>query len=306
MTLDAILERQGADADTPWPTRRAIIEEARRVRREFLIMLRENAPASTRPASLTTSLRPGTHPGLSQEAVAELMTISSRTYRKLEAGEAAWSEDLLRLFEKAVGLDRDDEQAAPMRQVLSNLTIGRTPRGLSASVVSTYDQLHVDSQKAPSYLSNDWWEMVYRNKAMAEWFPALVPGTNIMAWCMSEEGSRCLLDWEQAWVRPMLAQLRAAYYSSLNGNTALAERLAAVLAEVLTFEPVRRYWEQDKFTVYVGPNGNIRRMLHPTRGEKTILLWSAQVLGTSNTRVMHVYEMAVGAAGVLEPVTPDC
>lgn len=307
MTLDTILERQGPDADTPWPTRRAIIEEARRVRRQFLIMLRENAPASTRPAALTTSLRPGTHPGLSQEAVAEKMTISTRTYRKLEAGEASWSEDTLRLFEKAVGLvEREDEQAASTRQVLWNLTIGRTPRGLSAPAISTADRLHIDSQKIPSYLSNDWWEMVYRNEAMAEWFPALVPGANIMTWCMSEEGSRYLLDWEETWVRPMLAQLRAAYFSSLNGNTALAERLAAVLAEVLAYEPVRRYWEEDQFTIYVGPNGNIRRMLHPTQGEKTILLWSALALGTSNTRVMHVYELAVGAAGVLEPVKPEC
>lgn len=306
MTLEAILQRPDPDAGPPWPSRRAIIEETKRARREFLVMLRENAPAPARPArGLSTSLRPSSRPVLSQEAAADALNITVRAYGNLERGDAAWSEDLLRLFEKAVGLDREGEQAASMRQVLWNLTIGKTPRA-SATVITPYDRLHIDSQKVPSYLSNDWWEMVYRNQEMAEWFPALPPGANVMVWCMSQEGSEYLLDWEEAWVRPMLAQLRAAYLSSLNGNTPLAERLAAVLAQVLKSDLIRHYWEVDKFRVHVGPNGNVRRMLHPTEGEKTISLWSAQVLGTSNTRVMHVYEMRESGAGVLEPVTPDC
>lgn len=303
MTMDALLERPEPGAAARGPARRAIIEETRLLRREFLINLRANAPAVPRPIrGLPGSLRSGTRPGLSQEAVAEAMSISSRAYRNLEAGDANWSEDLLRLFERAVGLDREGEQAASMRQVLWNLLIGKAPRS-SVTVLTAADRLHIDSQRVPSYLSNDWWEMVHGNDAMAQWFPDLTPGTNIMIWCMSEAGSRQLLDWEASWVRPMLAQLRAAYYNSLNGNSELAERLGTVLAEVLESDVVRRYWKKDKFRFHVGPNGNVRRMLHPREGEKTILLWSAQALGTPNTRVMHVYEMRE-SGGVLEPVPP--
>lgn len=291
---DQSRERSEATQVLSW---RGSAVEPNEVQRAFLADIRRNARAPKRAIhGPSTTRRLGNRPGLSQEEVAGLMEISNRHYSDLERGESRWSEDMVIRFERAVGLDGDGEQATSTRSVLWNLLLGYCPRTCGTGL-AVADQLHIDNQTSPTCISNGWWEVVYRNAGMVDWIPALQPGTNIMVWVMSRAGSRTLLSWEQDWVRPMLAQLRAAYYGSLGGNSLLAERLVQVVDEICKTSPVAgHYWHEDRHRFHLGPSGAVRRMIHPTEGEKTVVLWSARALGTPNARILSLYAMPEEAA----------
>jgi hypothetical protein len=290
------------DADMLLPPRRSIAAEARRVQQKFLANLRTTSQGPMRTGHGMPRRRPSGN-GVSQDFVAECMEISPRYYGDLERGCARWNEDLVRRFEVAIGLDRGGEAAASIRDVLWNMLIDHGPRGC-LTVVTAADRLHVDEQRAPSYISNDWWEMLYHNEALGEWFPELVDsGTNVMVWATSPQASTRLVDHVEKWLRPMLAALRGAYYGNLNGNRELTDKLEGVIARICHDSPIaKHYWAKDKYRFHAGPTGDVRAVLHPTKGEKIVLLHSTGVSQTSNARMVTLYEMRVNEHGILERV----
>lgn len=233
------------------------------------------------------------------------MGISPRHYGDLERGSARWSEELVAKFVIAVGLDRGGEKAAAVRDVLWNMLLGHSLRSVLTELTAA-DLLHIDNQRAPSYVSNDWWDMVYHNDAISTWFPDLVehPGTNVLVWATSQKAEKQLLDHAEKWVRPMIAALRGAYYASLNVNLNLSDRLEHVIAQVCESPIAEYYWNKDKHVFHGNPANDVRGMLHPTEGEKIILMHSTLVSRSINAWQVTLYEMRVTDHGVLEPVPP--
>lgn len=268
----------------------SVAEQARQIQREFLTSLRMHARATNRTGySLAASQ--STTPNLSQEDVAHRMEISSRYYGDLERGVGRWSEELVVRFERAVGLDRDGRPSIAVRDVLWNLLLGHGPRS-STPVVTAADRLHINRQHNPAFMISPRWDLLHRNDAMATWVPGLTVGTNVMVWLVSPEAAKRLVRWEEDWVRPALARLRAVYYGSLNTDTKLAHELIEVITETCDSSKIaRRLWEQDANYFLERPHGSIKQLVHPTEHEKTVLIWSSRSMTSDDTRYVSLHEI---------------
>ncbi|MFD7336652.1 helix-turn-helix domain-containing protein [Streptomyces violascens] len=208
--------------------------------------------------------------GLTQKEVAELTGVSERWYNKLErAVSAPYSDDFLDRVSRILNLD-DDE-----RHALFVYAVAREPAPRPRPDISSLDPYMVDyvrQHEMPAYISDQAWDLrIYNNEAMKQ-FPWMKYGINIMVWVLAfPEAKFQLIDWEDAWAKPMAAQLRMA--AAQHRDNA---RLAEVVREVRERdEAARRVFDND-VTSYTHPDGSHRRMYLPHHADKEFeVVWLA-------------------------------
>ena len=277
----------------------------------FFADMIEQADQTTYDPEQPPPLRPRSKPGISQAECARRMGITDRHLRTV-IQRGTWNETLVTRFEAAVGLDQDIPERVPHRVVLWELTLGRRPPGLVTAITDA-DRMHVDLQGAPTYISNNRWDLVYANRSFYRWFPELADGGNILTFCLGETGQRILPDWEPGWVVPMLGQLRTTYIYACRHDPDLAVELEGVLDELTRRPVLAKRWEQHPENYGLGPNGRVRKVTVPIYGVRdgteaevgrrpvTVMLWSSLVMGTANTRITTLYPMKEADDGALSP-----
>ncbi|MFI6682579.1 helix-turn-helix domain-containing protein [Streptomyces sp. NPDC050485] len=195
--------------------------------------------------------------GLTQEEVADLVGVSVRWYNKLETGkDEAYSDDFLDRVSRVLLLD-DDE-----RHALYVYAVHREPEPRPRPDTSSIDPYladYVRQHEMPAYISDLAWDLrIYNNEALRQ-FPWMAYGLNIMLWVLTYPEARMqLIDWENAWAKPMAAQLRMAATQN-KGH----QRLIEVVKEIRERdEDARRIYDND-VTSYKHPDGSHRRLYLP-------------------------------------------
>jgi len=238
----------------------------------FVRSLRERADPKALDIDLGGALRKRGL-GLRQPEMARLMGISLSWYRRLESGNATWSERWVASFAQVLKLPTAE------RLVLYRRALGwQREAVLAMSGVAEANKTAVDTIRVPALLLDHGFKVRWRNIPAAQLLPELRPGDNWVLWILASPVAReRLLDWESGWAMPTLALLRTAH--------ALAqEHLRAeldVLVDVVRLgSPVAGAWAED-LAYYLSPTGERRRLLTPDAAgeparEVTVRLWSAQ------------------------------
>lgn len=211
--------------------------------------------------------------GLNQREIARAMEVSEPWYRKLESGDAPWSERWVAAFARVLKLSTAE------RVVLYRLALGMNRDAvLAISPVPEANRAAVDSFRVPALLLDHAYKVRWRNKPMAELLPELRPGDTLLTWILISPVAReRLADWETDWAVPTLSQLRTAYALI---EEHLKPELQTIVDAVLLASPVAHLWERDQ-TYYLTPTGEHRRIRASAAAgevpdEVTVRLWTAQ------------------------------
>ncbi len=195
--------------------------------------------------------------GLTQPEVADLVGVSLRWYSMLETGKAApYSNDFLERVCRILLLDDDERHALYVYAVHREPAPRPRP---DASSLDPYLADYVRQHEMPAYISDLAWDLrIYNHAALKQW-RWMAYGINIMIWVLTYPEARMqLIDWENAWAKPMAAQLRMA--ANKNPDH---QRLAEVVREIREGdEDARRIYDED-VTSYTHPDGSHRRIYLP-------------------------------------------
>ncbi|MEV0445275.1 helix-turn-helix domain-containing protein [Streptomyces spectabilis] len=209
--------------------------------------------------------------GLTQEELAAVIGVTPRWYGQLERGaDEAYSDDFLEGVARILKLDEHE------RHALFKYAKGCEPPGRRQPDVSSIDPhlaAYVRQHEMPAYISDAAWDLRIYNEAALRQFPWMAYDINIMTWVLTHPEARIqLIDWEDAWAKPMAAQLRLAASITHRDNP----RLAEVVREVRERDEVaRRIYDHD-VTSYVHPDGSHRRMYLPHHHDREFsVVWLA-------------------------------
>ncbi|WP_432059432.1 XRE family transcriptional regulator [Streptomyces sp. S1] len=188
----------------------------------------------------------GRERALPQKEVAELMGVSERWYRSLEAGDSvSLSSDVLSRLSAALVLGPDE------RMVLySSALAGAAGIALADETGETESQLallHLVTAQSlfPAYLTDGSWNMLGYNTLMAAWFPWVrEPHANLMRWALNDLSAReQMIDWQEH-AEVYLAMLRFALAANSSRDAPRAAPLRALLDGILRDPECRRLWER--------------------------------------------------------------
>ncbi|MFH9090901.1 helix-turn-helix domain-containing protein [Streptomyces sp. NPDC017673] len=178
-------------------------------------------------------------PGITQDETAKLAGVSRRWYSALESGRPAnYSDAFLQAVRRILDLTSDEWH------IVYRLTRGHTPveapvSPLTALLPDPVRDLVEHSEKWPLYVSDHRWDVLAYNAKILEMFPWMTYGLNVMEWALTWPEARTqLIDWQEEWASPMMAQLRvhAEQYRS-------DQRLQAII-EVVRRDPIaRKLWD---------------------------------------------------------------
>ncbi|WP_199550290.1 helix-turn-helix domain-containing protein [Streptomyces sp. N35] len=205
-------------------------------------------------AGFTAHYGPRTGRGLSQKEVAALADVSYSTYRRLESGKIQEYSDLfLEAVRRVLDLDYAEWT------ILYRLTHDHPPP------MRTWTQRHdltehmrrlVQHLGLPACIEDQCFDIVTVNAAMLRYFPYMGDGINTMVWALTSPEARIqLIDWEHAWARPLIAQLRV---QAEQNRT--AERLREVVATVRANPTIADLWDTDLPVMAHPPRNDRRRM----------------------------------------------
>ena len=260
----------------------------------FVRSLRERADPHALGIELY-GVRRRRRPGLTQAEMARLMQITDTWYQKLESGVAPWTERRVAQFSRILDLSAED------RFVLYRLAVGWTAESVRAlSGVSEPNKVALDSFAVPGLLLDHVYTVRYRNGAMADLIPELVPGANWLTWILAAPLAHVrLASWERDWATPTLAQLRTAHAVA---ETHLRSELE-VLIDVVRLASPRLMDEQwDQAAYYLTPAGEERRVNvgDPVDGaqreEAVVRLWAAQTELSPGWRIYTMEPIETPAA----------
>ncbi|MEU7576802.1 helix-turn-helix domain-containing protein [Streptomyces sp. NPDC041068] len=197
--------------------------------------------------------------GLTQLDMALLTGMSEGWYRKLETGiEENYSADFLDRVARILNLN-DAE-----RVHLFYFATGQEPAPLkrpdAAHLDPTVSAL-VHQQIWPAYTFGPDWDIRVFNEAAGRDFPWMNHGINVMIWALTYPEARLqLIDWEEAWAKPMASQLRLA--AQVNPGH---RRLAEVVEEIKERDPDAKKILEEDHTAKTHPDGDLRRLHLPNR-----------------------------------------
>ncbi|WP_308400936.1 helix-turn-helix domain-containing protein [Streptomyces purpurascens] len=140
---------------------------------------------------------------LPQKEVADRMSVSERWYRNLETGlHAPLSGEILERLSRALLLG-PDERMALYGHALGGA--GGQPAGNAGTAgndapddaTDALAELASAQSDFPTYLTDQAWNLLDHNAAMARWFPwVLEPGANLMRWSLTTTAAReQIVDW---------------------------------------------------------------------------------------------------------------
>ncbi|MFC9266225.1 helix-turn-helix domain-containing protein [Streptomyces zhihengii] len=162
------------------------------------------------------------HLGLSQEAVADRLQMTSRAYGNWERGIVKeWTDE--KLYALAAAL----EMTAYQTSRLFRIAVGRTPelahRGIhlhpqmetSTATILEQHSVLVNAQPHPAFIVDHRWNVRTANRAFRELFrgasqhPTAMPTTNFLRFGLFHPDACRILDEHAVWKMSMLAQLEA-------------------------------------------------------------------------------------------------
>ncbi|MFE9407360.1 helix-turn-helix domain-containing protein [Streptomyces sp. NPDC006704] len=206
-------------------------------------------------------------PGLSQAETARLCNVSRRWYGALERGEPEnYSDAFLGAVRRILNLDETEWD------LVYRLTRHRTPppsltspSGSRRTEVPEAVRMFLDGLPWPAYLCSHRWDVLAYNAKMADDFPWLLHGVNAMMWALTYPEARTqLIDWENGWAVPMVAQLRFHVEQWKHD-----EGMRAVLDAVLMDPDARRLWNSSDLPTLSHPDSALPRRLYlPRQGTK--------------------------------------
>lgn len=176
---------------------------------------------------------------VTQEEMAEAIGVSVVWYSKLERGvRANYSDTFLDAAARELRLDADE------RVLLYLLAVGRKPPPLppDAATVAPDRSLRqlVSGQRWPTYVLNRYSRIILHNDACESYYPWLRDDSNYPRWLLTSEDARQrLVQWENDWAAPLLAQLRMARAQHPRDS-----RIATLIDTCLSASPdARRLWD---------------------------------------------------------------
>ncbi|MET7843052.1 helix-turn-helix transcriptional regulator [Streptomyces sp. NPDC005356] len=191
---------------------------------------------------------------LPQVEVAAEVGMSERWYRDLERGATPRLDArTLTTLAGALRLCPDE------RATLFLYAAGGEPFPVATEVDLAPLRRLLDLQPAqPAYLTDNAWNVLGYNEAMAEWFPWVrVPGANLIRWGLTDpEARRQLADWPRHG-RAYLAMLRYAM-AQYPGHPELADILLVALED----PECRRIWD-DGPVIIANRDGHMFRLRIP-------------------------------------------
>jgi transcriptional regulator with XRE-family HTH domain len=137
--------------------------------------------------------------GVTQPRAARALSMSERTYRKIERG--ATPPRLTRAqcesFAALLDLDRDERHALLLYNIGSDLA---PPSGAGHPELQQALRLLINRQMpSPAYLCDQHWNILGFNTAMAEWWPWVMdPDANLIRWALAAPEARTQYqDWDK-------------------------------------------------------------------------------------------------------------
>jgi transcriptional regulator with XRE-family HTH domain len=194
---------------------------------------------------------------ITQEEIAEAVGVSVVWYSKLERGvRANYSAEFLDAVARELRLSADE------RVLLHLLAAGRRPPPSAADQVATVPDPSlrqvVNAQRWPTYILNRYARVVLHNESCESYYPWLRDDPSYPRWVLTTaDARRRLLQWENDWVIPLLAQLRMTRAQHPGDD-----RIASLIDTCLRASPdVRRLW--DAYGGHKQPAGSRRRIRLP-------------------------------------------
>ncbi|MET9110371.1 MmyB family transcriptional regulator [Streptomyces zhihengii] len=162
------------------------------------------------------------HLGLSQEAVADRLQMTSRAYGNWERGIVReWTDE--KLYALAAALEMTTYQTTR----LFRIAVGRTPepeqgsshrhpqRNASTDAILEQHSVLINAQSHPAFLVDHRWNVQTANRAFRELFrgasqhPTAMPTSNFLRFGLFHPDAGRILDEHRMWKLAMLAQLEA-------------------------------------------------------------------------------------------------
>lgn len=204
-------------------------------------------------------------PGITQAETAQLAGVSRRWYNALESGRSAnYSEGLLQAVRRILDLTADEWH------VVYRVTHGRTPAEAPVSPLADLLPAAIRNlvEQSPTwglYVSDLRWDMLAYNAKTLEYFPWMMYGLNVMQWALTWPEARTqLIDWQDEWALPMIAQLRVHAEQYRHD-----ERLQEVIESVRGDAVARKLWDSPNLPSMTHPASHRPRRLYlPRQGGK--------------------------------------
>lgn len=229
-------------------------------------------------------------PGITQVQAAALLGRSRQWFAKLENGRPAnYSDAFLDDVRQTLALTR--EEWAVVKLATGHLAARSAEHAgdLPSPKVPTALRRFVEGVEPFAAHINDFrWDVLVYNKHMARTHPWVEHNENVMVWALTyAEARHRLINWEQDWALPMLAQLKL--HDEQWGAT--DRRMREVVARVRADRRIRELWDSPHVPSLQHPPGDGQRRLRmPGYGNRefTISLLPMSPAGEDELRFMAV------------------
>ncbi|MFJ6898215.1 helix-turn-helix domain-containing protein [Streptomyces hokutonensis] len=200
----------------------------------------------------------GQRSGITQAQVAHLAGVSRRWYGSLEAGRPGnYSDAFLQAVRRI--LDLTDEEWG----IVYRVTRGHAPAvapvsHLRALLPDAFRAFIEESRTWALYLNDFRWDLLAYNAKTLEYFPWMRYGLNVMEWALTWPEARTqLVNWEEEWAKPMMAQLRVHAE-----EWPTDERMRSVIETVRADPIARKLWAAPDLPAITHPSSEQPRRLY--------------------------------------------
>lgn len=196
--------------------------------------------------------------GITQDQTARLAGVSRRWYGNLEAGRPGnYSDAFLQAVRRILDLN-DDEWGIVYRVTRGHVPAAAPVSHLGALLPEAIRSFIEESRTWALYLNDHRWDVLTYNAKTLEYFPWMQYGLNVMEWALTWPEARTqLVDWEEEWALPMMAQLRV-HAEQWRAD----DRLRAVIATVQADPVARRIWDSPDLPSITHPASERPRRLY--------------------------------------------
>ncbi|MCP3821853.1 helix-turn-helix transcriptional regulator [Streptomyces sp. A3M-1-3] len=203
--------------------------------------------------------------GITQAQTAQLAGVSRRWYNALESGRPKnYSDNFLQAVRRILDLSTEEWD------IVYRITRGRVPNSAPVSPLSGLlpDAIRDLVEQSPTwalYVNDHRWDVLAYNAKTREYFPWIRHGLNVMEWALTWPEARAqLIDWQDEWALPMIAQLRL--HAEQWPQDA---RLQAVIGTVMADPIAGKLWNAPNLPAITHPASHQPRRLYlPRQGGK--------------------------------------
>jgi transcriptional regulator with XRE-family HTH domain len=196
--------------------------------------------------------------GITQDQTAQLAGVSRRWYGQLEAGRPGnYSDTFLHAVRRILALS-DEEWDIVYRVTRGHAPAAASVSQLGALVPDAFRAFIEDSNTFAVYLNDQRWDVLAYNAKTLELFPWMQYGLNVMEWALTWPEARTqLINWEEEWAKPMMAQLLVHA-----DQWRTDERLWAVIETVRADPTARKLWNAPDLPTITHPASEQPRRLY--------------------------------------------